>query len=1293
MTRTNRIATVCRSLLRIAGTAGVMIAALAPQGASAGGWVGVGKSMKEETRSVAFGRVNASTVWAFSGHKHYGVFRTSTTDNGATWGNWQPTPLDEYVLYVAGANNTGAAAQVNVVVTRPSPGYAGNPLVLAGTSNGKVYRSVDHGATWNPASGLPGTPVMDLAFAGGGILAATAGSGIYRSVDNGASFAQFTPIPSGTNVVMKVKAEPGSAINFFAVTAKTGTFPSEVSGGVYYYNGSGWVNRSTGLPGWGTTIYSFTSVEAVDPPENPPPQVVNIRLWIGDMNGSGVLLSNNMGVNWDPSCLSCEGVTCLTVAPDYTAANEHLLIGTGWGWYEHFLVGTTGQCSRRFPKGLSINSITADPAWSTASPVLWMATSDGIRYLAPGDFPSPPSGDAELSSFDISFLQPSPHAQTDGILYAASRQFGVFRSLDRGATFNQYMPSLDNASSGTSGAGSGTPVTALALSPSFLGGSTCNGDGATVYMATDGRGVFRSTAAGSQWETLNTGLVQAGSLRVSQLVHTPMAAPNPLYAGFADQAKIARYNALGSTWIAGTNVPPGTVTTALALPPNHNGVTQQEVFVGTDQGLYRSLDLGDHWTAEGVSGSGPVVAIAFDPDYNGASNQNVFVARAGAGVYRKHLDVTWKWDPVSGIGDNYVSALAVSPDFASDHAVAAATGNPLSKGVGGVYISTNGGVSFLAQTANLSDRQIRSLALVRGSLGGLRLVAGVQRQRAFYAEDPFSVTQAPSWQPSSGFESTMGEIRAVATSPAATNIGCPNSDPLVEGGDLFIGGTRGTFWSNDGGETFRPMNQWWWDGEWICPPTVNALYAFVNPRGTGFAGVAMPMLLAGTDGDGIWYRYAVQDTATGAWDWTQGSWVRSDLTSVSVRHFTRERTVFPIVIRAATDAGTWVSDQTVPTYGANWVSTGLTGDVTDIRHGQVAGGLKVPESPDAPGGGATWGTVSNSGVWKGIESGGLEGYTPFSVTWYERNGSGAGSLSSLNTTSVIQLSDFTLLCGTQGAGVFRSADEGVAWWEPSATVLGGVGKPVADFLESTNGDVLCAVDSSMSGGGVFLSGDKGRHWASISQGFDATEQSLSSIVATGDSPPAYYAGTYSRGSYATTLTALTYPTVTSLGTVSGPSTGGTSVVVTGTDFLGACPTGYTCPDTSAVVVFGGQDGATAFNSATQLTATTPAHPGGAVEVWVRNPDTRAVKYAGTFTFTEVEGGSPEFKVTVSLNVLGQVKVSWANAPGSGATKVFRSPTKDFSQRVTVAAVSGTSGNYTFVDLTGSDDYTYYYKVE
>src|SRR5437879_5719733 len=70
------------------------------------------------------------------------------------------------------------------------------------------------------------------------------------------------------------------------------------------------------------------------------------------------------------------------------------------------------------------------------------------------------------------------------------------------------------------------------------------------------------------------------------------------------------------------------------------------------------------------------------------------------------------------------------------------------------------------------------------------------------------------------------------------------------------------------------------------------------------------------------------------------------------------------------------------------------------------------------------------------------------------------------------------------------------------------------------------------------------------------------------------------------------PTVTSISPSSGTSNGGTSVTITGTNFL-----------SGATVSFGG---AAATNvsvvNSTTITATTPANAGGAVNVTVTNPD-------------------------------------------------------------------------------------------
>jgi hypothetical protein len=73
------------------------------------------------------------------------------------------------------------------------------------------------------------------------------------------------------------------------------------------------------------------------------------------------------------------------------------------------------------------------------------------------------------------------------------------------------------------------------------------------------------------------------------------------------------------------------------------------------------------------------------------------------------------------------------------------------------------------------------------------------------------------------------------------------------------------------------------------------------------------------------------------------------------------------------------------------------------------------------------------------------------------------------------------------------------------------------------------------------------------------------------------------------------PTVTSIDPASGTTAGGTSVTITGTDFV----------DTPTVT-FGG-DAATnvAFTNSTTITCDTPAHAAGAVDVIVTNPDAQA----------------------------------------------------------------------------------------
>ena len=167
------------------------------------------------------------------------------------------------------------------------------------------------------------------------------------------------------------------------------------------------------------------------------------------------------------------------------------------------------------------------------------------------------------------------------------------------------------------------------------------------------------------------------------------------------------------------------------------------------------------------------------------------------------------------------------------------------------------------------------------------------------------------------------------------------------------------------------------------------------------------------------------------------------------------------------------------------------------------------------------------------------------------------------------------------------------------------------------------------------------------------------------------------------------PTITSVAPSQGPTTGGTSVTITGTGFTGA-----------SAVTFGGTN-ATTFSvvSATQITATTPAGPAGAVNVAVTNT-TGTANYAGGFTYVPpaptVTGISPTqgpaaggTTVTITgTNFTGAGGVSFGGIPAgsysvvSATQATATSPAGTGTVDVTVTTPGGTSAT------SSADKFTY-----
>jgi hypothetical protein len=225
--------------------------------------------------------------------------------------------------------------------------------------------------------------------------------------------------------------------------------------------------------------------------------------------------------------------------------------------------------------------------------------------------------------------------------------------------------------------------------------------------------------------------------------------------------------------------------------------------------------------------------------------------------------------------------------------------------------------------------------------------------------------------------------------------------------------------------------------------------------------------------------------------------------------------------------------------------------------------------------------------------------------------------------------------------------------------------------------------------------------AGLSVTFGGTTASCSYISSTEISctAPAHSAGSVSisvsTDNGFSSMPGFTYiadpiPTITGISPSSGRDIGGTTVVITGTNFF----------STGLSVTFGGLTTSCTHDSDSQLTCTTPAHPAGSVDVVIENTYGSETDYSG-FTYihdpepwvSSIElidpnpslAGSLRYKVTFSEDVTGvdlaDFKLVAVGVTGAAITKVEAlktAPTGNDVYRVTVS--TGTKGGTLRLDV-------------
>ncbi len=171
-----------------------------------------------------------------------------------------------------------------------------------------------------------------------------------------------------------------------------------------------------------------------------------------------------------------------------------------------------------------------------------------------------------------------------------------------------------------------------------------------------------------------------------------MADKTLIYAG-AEVSGLYRKEAADAHWESLTDgVPPAAQVRAIAIHPQNSNV----VFVGTQRGVYRSQDSGDHWQRMNLTEGRVVWSLKFQPQ----DPQIMFLGTEGSEVFKSE-DGGENWHYLSTVANPDQVQMAFAMRILG---LAIESGNPdnmfAALEVGGAARSTDGGKSWRTMNKN-----------------------------------------------------------------------------------------------------------------------------------------------------------------------------------------------------------------------------------------------------------------------------------------------------------------------------------------------------------------------------------------------------------------------------------------------------------------------------------------------------------------------------------------------------------------------------------------------------------------
>ncbi len=353
----------------------------------------------------------------------------------------------------------------------------------------------------------------------------------------------------------------------------------------------------------------------------------------------------------------------------------HIFMGTTMSWiYQSTDGGATWKRLARLGKvdDLVVDNIVIDSSDPKTIYVgVWqLDRTDGGIYI------SHDGGASWTSSSDMDgkSVRALSQAASDPKLLVAGAISGVYRSEDSGVHWTQISPQ---------GSGEIHKVESVAIDPA---------NPKTIYAGT-WHLPWKTTDGGVTWHNIKQGLIDDSD--VFSIIIDPTR-PSLVYASAC--SGIYRSENGGELFRKIQGIPTTARRTRVLM---QDPINRKVVYAGTTEGLYKTLDGGTNWTRM----TGPNV-IVNDVYIDPKNTRHVMLATDRSGVLTSQ-DASATFHATNG-GFYQRQVTALLPDARHDQTLYAGVVND--KSYGGVFVTEDGGKTWLQRSDGLDGRDVFSLA-------------------------------------------------------------------------------------------------------------------------------------------------------------------------------------------------------------------------------------------------------------------------------------------------------------------------------------------------------------------------------------------------------------------------------------------------------------------------------------------------------------------------------------------------------------------------------------------------------